>query len=233
MSHDDLALELRLQKVFPAGRIVQALVGKPVLVAGKGDAAHIDGVPGAGGVQIGRGGIAQCGRLIGLQQALIHSGDVVVSGAAEHQRCLRVVLLGFHTGQHLTSGEADVVDLDAGLFLELVEVVNDLSLGERGVDSQFLASGRLGRGLLGLLFRFLGRLLLLSAAAGGQSQEHHGGHQQCKQTLGGFLHDLFLLFSQFFISIPQGGRENMISLQAKPCSNGMVLLLQLLIFSTG
>src|SRR5699024_508564 len=90
VGHDDHVLVLGIQQVVPAGGIVIPLVRKPVLVAGKGDGAHIDGIPRAVGVQIILRGVGQLRRLIGLQQALIGGGDVVVGGAAEHQGRLGV-----------------------------------------------------------------------------------------------------------------------------------------------
>ena len=195
VGHDDLTLELGLQQVFPAGGIFQTLFGKPVGVAGEGDATHIDGVPGAGGIQISIGGLGQVGGLVGFQQALVHSGDIVIGRAAEHQRCLRIVLLSFHTGQHLTGGEADIVDLDAGFLLKLVEIVDDFAFGECGVNGEFLAAGGFG-GLLGLGIVSLGSLGL-AAAAGGEGQQAGGSQQSGEQALSGFLHKSFLLLIHY------------------------------------
>ena len=195
MGHDDLTLELGLQQVFPARGIFQTLFLEPVRVAGKSNAAHIDGVPGTGGIQISRGCLVQIGRLIGFQQALIHGGDVVIRRAAEHQRCLRIVLLGFHTGQHLTGGEADIVDLDAGFLLKLVEIVDDFAFGECGVNGEFLAAGGISR-LLGLGIVSLGSLGL-AAAAGGEGQQAGGSQQSGEQALSGFLHKSFLLLIHY------------------------------------
>ena len=195
VGHDDLTLELGLQQVFPAGGIFQTLFGKPVGVAGEGDATHIDGVPGAGGIQISIGGLGQVGGLVGFQQALVHSGDIVIGGAAEHQRCLGIVLLGLHTGQHFAGGEADIVDFDAGLFFKLVEIVDDFAFGEGGVNGEFLAAGGFG-GLLGLCavigFGFLGL-----AAAGGESKQAGSCQHSGEQALSGFLHKSFLLLIHY------------------------------------
>ena len=201
MRHNDFALEFGLQQVIPAGGIFQTLFGEPVGVAGESDAAHIDGIPGAGGIQIGFGGLIQRG-LIRLQQPLIYGGDVVIRGAAEHQRCLRVVLFGFHAGQHFTGGKTDIIDLDAGLFFKFVEIVDDFAFRKCGVNGEFLTAGGFGR-LLGLgVIGVGGGIAGTAAAAGGECQQTGSGQQGGKQTLGGFLHKSFLLFSQISISIP-------------------------------
>ena len=193
MSHDDHVLILGIQQIVPAGGILIALVGEPVPVAGEGDGAHIDGVPHAVGIQIVLRSVGQLGRLIGLQQALVGRGDVVVGGAAEHQRGLGIVLLGGHTGQHLASGQAQGVDLDAGGLLKGVEVIGHLGLGEGGVDRQLIAAGGLFAGAL----TAAGGGLVIAAAAGGEADDHDQGEEQSKQTF--LFHKECLLFTIFFL----------------------------------
>ena len=167
MGHNDHILILGIQQVIPAGGIIIPFVREPVLVAGEGDGAHIDGVPHAVGVQIVLRGVGQLGGLIGLQQALAGGGDVVVGGAAEHQGGLGIVLLSSHAGQHLTGGEPQSVDLDAGGLLKRVEVVGHLGLGECRVDGQLVAAA-------GLPTVPFGGGVTVAAAAGGEHSQRHG-----------------------------------------------------------
>ena len=167
VGHNDHILILGIQQVIPAGGIIIPFVREPVLVAGEGDGAHIDGVPHAVGVQIVLRGVGQLGGLIGLQQALAGGGDVVIGGAAEHQGGLGIVLLSSHAGQHLTGGEPQSVDLDAGGLLKRVEVVGHLGLGECRVDGQLVAAA----GLPAVPF---GGGVTVAAAAGGEHSQRHG-----------------------------------------------------------
>ena len=103
---------------------------------------------------------------------MVGGGDVVVGGAAEHQGGLGIVLLSSHAGQHLTGGEPQSVDLDAGGLLKRVEVVGHLGLGECRVDGQLVAAAGLPT------VPFGGGVTVAAAAGGEHSQRHSQGKEQ-------------------------------------------------------
>ena len=67
------------------------------------------------------GSLANDGRLVRLEHALVDAGGERLHRAAEQHVDARIVLLGDDAGERLARREAHEVDLDAGRLLELLE----------------------------------------------------------------------------------------------------------------
>lgn len=107
------------------------------------------------------------GGVIGFKRTGSGQRAVQVHGAAHQNIRLGVGHLGLHTGHGIAAAQRDVLDLNAGVLLELIRDGDGVVLVQSGIDHQ-LAAGLGGGLLLGILASVRGRGLRFAAAASGQ-----------------------------------------------------------------
>jgi hypothetical protein len=122
MRDHDLALEFRLEQVFPGFGAPRQGALQPIFIGGKTQRADVDAGPEIIGVfvQLLVAQILEVGRIIGFQHASFFPGHIGVNRAAPPDIELGVVFFGLQASQSFTRRHAHIVDRDIVLGFELL-----------------------------------------------------------------------------------------------------------------
>ena len=183
-----------IQQVVPGGGLGQALGGQlllePLLVDDDAQNAHVPALPQVIGVVEPRVQVVVVGGVILQERAGLRQRAVQVHGAAHQEVRLGIVHLRLHAGHGVAAAQGDILDLDAGILLELLRDGDGVVLVQSGVHHQLAAGLRLAVLLLSALIR--GWRVRPATAA---SQQRHE-HQRRKRKTEKLLHRSHLLFAK-------------------------------------
>ena len=165
-----------IQQIIPGFRHLDTLGSqfllKALLVDDDAQNAHVPALPEMIGIV--KAGIQAVivGRVICLKSTCIGQRAIQVHRAAYQNVRLRIAHLCLHTGHGIAAAQRDVLDLNAGILLELVCDGDGIVLVQCGIDHQLAAGLSCGAAVI----RVCGRGIRFAAACG-QSQRH--SQRQC------------------------------------------------------